>query len=62
MFSAMTCKANAAGHAAALGATGSLIKPWLGISKMPDPTERSSAPLPPVLILDPCWSLCSFID
>jgi hypothetical protein len=54
-------KANAADHAAALGVTGSLIEPSLGISKMPDPTERSSVPSSAVLILDPCPSLCSFI-
>jgi len=44
--------ANAADHAAALGVTGLLTKPSLGISKMPDPTERSSAPSSPVLFLD----------
>jgi hypothetical protein len=35
--------ANAADHGAALGVMGLLIKPWLRLSKMFDPTERSSA-------------------
>ena len=61
-FLVSTHKANAADHAAVLGVTGLLTKPSLGISKMFAPTERWSAPLPPVLILDPCWSLRSFSD
>jgi hypothetical protein len=45
-------KATAADHAAALGVTGLLTKPSLGISKMFRPTERSSVPSSAVLILD----------
>jgi hypothetical protein len=55
-------RTNAAGHAAALGVTGSAIKPSLRLLKMFDPTERSSVPSLAVLILDPCSSLRSFID
>jgi hypothetical protein len=44
--------ANAADHAAALGVPGSLIKPSLEISRIFDPTERSSVPSSAVLILD----------
>src|SRR5262249_50995360 len=54
--------ANATDHAAALGAMVSLTKPSSRRSKMFDPIERSSAPSSAVLILDPCWSLRSFID
>src|SRR5262249_61767009 len=55
-------RANAADGAAALGVTGLLTKPSLRRSKMLAPTERSRGPSSAVLILDPCWSLCSFID
>src|SRR5262245_46543901 len=44
--------ANAADHLAALGVMGSLIKPSLGISKMPGPIERSNVPSSAVSILD----------
>jgi hypothetical protein len=54
--------ANAADHAAALGVTGLLTKPSFKFSKMFGPTEGWSAPSSPVLILDPCSSLRSFID
>jgi hypothetical protein len=54
--------ANATDHAAALGAMGLLTKPSSTPSKMFDPIERSSVPSSAVLILDPCWSLLSFID
>jgi hypothetical protein len=53
---------NAADHAPALGMTGLLTKPSFRLSKMFDPTERSSGPSSAVLILDPCSSLRSFID
>src|SRR5262245_19713269 len=56
------CKTNAADHAAARGVTGLLTKPSLGLSNMFAPTEHSSVPSSAVLILDPCWSLRSFID
>jgi hypothetical protein len=46
-------RANAADHAAALGAMGSASKPSLRISKMFGPTERSSVSSSAVLILDP---------
>ena len=52
-------KANAADHAAALGVTGLLTKPSSRLSNMFGPTERSSAPSSPVLILDQCSSLRS---
>jgi hypothetical protein len=55
-------RTNAAGHAAALGVTGSVTKPLFRILKMFDPTELSSVPWSAVLILDPCSSLRSFID
>jgi len=55
-------RANPADRAAALGATGLLTKLWLRLWKMFDPIERSSVPSSAVLILDPCWSLRSFID
>jgi hypothetical protein len=55
-------RANAAAHAAALGAMGSPTKPSLRLSKMLGPTERSSVPSSATSILDPCWSLRSFID
>jgi hypothetical protein len=45
-------RANAADHAAALGAMGSPTKPSLRISKMFGPTERSSAPSSAVSTLD----------
>jgi hypothetical protein len=48
--------------AAARGVSGLLTKPSLGLSKIFDPTERSSAPLSAVSSLDPCSSLRSFID
>jgi hypothetical protein len=54
--------ANAADRAHALGVTGLLTKPSFRPSKMFDPTERSSVPSLAALILDPCWSLRSFID
>jgi hypothetical protein len=57
--SASIPRANAADHAAALGATALLTKPSLKLSKMFDPTERSSAPSSPVLILDQRSSLRS---
>jgi hypothetical protein len=43
---------NAADHAAARGVTGLLTKPSFRVSKMFDPTERSSVPSSAVLILD----------
>jgi hypothetical protein len=46
------CRTNAADLAAARGVTGLLTKPSLGLSKMSDPIERSSAPSSAVLILD----------
>ena len=46
---------------AALGVTGLLTKPWLRLWKMFGPIERSSGASSAVLILDPCWSLRSFI-
>jgi hypothetical protein len=46
-------RANAADHAAALGAMGSASKPSLRISKMLGPTARSSVSSSAVLILDP---------
>jgi hypothetical protein len=45
-------RANAADRAAALGVTGLLTKPSLKLSKMFDPTERSSVPSSAVLFLD----------
>jgi len=57
-FPALICGTNAADHAA-LGVTALLIEPSSGISKISDPTERSSAPSSPVLILDQCSSLRS---
>jgi hypothetical protein len=51
-LSASIRRANAADHAAALGVTGLLTKPSFRVSKMFGPTERSSAPSSPVLILD----------
>jgi hypothetical protein len=44
--------ANAADHAAGLGATGLLTNPSLRLSKMLGATVRSSGPLSAVLILD----------
>jgi hypothetical protein len=54
-------RANVANHAAALGVTGLLTKPWSRFWKMFGPIERSSGASSAVLILDPCWSLRSFI-
>jgi hypothetical protein len=51
-FAATICKTNAGDHAAALGVMGLLTKPSLRLSKMFAPTERSSAPSSPALILD----------
>jgi hypothetical protein len=56
------CRASAADHAAPLGVTGSLTKPSLRISKMFDPTERSSVLSSAVLILDLWSSLRSVVD
>jgi hypothetical protein len=61
-FPVLICRTDAADHTVALGVTGLLTKPSLGILKMPAPTERSSVPSPAVLILDPCSNLRSFID
>jgi hypothetical protein len=55
-------RANAADHAAARAVTGLLTKQSFRLSKMFGPTERSSVPSLAALILDPCWSLRSFID
>jgi hypothetical protein len=60
-FPVLICRTNAGDHAA-LGVTGLPTKPSSDISKMFDPTARSSVPSSPVLILDPCSSLPSFID
>src|SRR5262249_26521956 len=57
-FPVLICGTNAADHAA-LGVTALLIKPSSGISKISDPTEHSSAPSSPVLILDQRSSLRS---
>jgi len=57
-FLVLTRKANAAAH----GVTGLLTKPSLRLSKMLGPTEHSSVPSSAASILDPCWSLRSFID
>src|SRR5262249_36031826 len=51
-FAATICKTNAGDHAAALGVMGLLTKPSLRLSKMFAPSERSSAPSSPALILD----------
>ncbi len=56
------CKTNAADHAAALGVTGLLTKPSSRLSNMFGPTERSSVPSSPVLILDQRSSLRSLTD
>src|SRR4029077_20528944 len=48
---ASTRRANAADHAAALGAMGLPTKPSFRVSKMFAPTERSSAPSSAALIL-----------
>src|SRR5262249_23177213 len=61
-LSASIRRANAADQAAAHGVMGSPTKPSSRLSKMFDPTERSSAPLSAVSSLDPCSSLRSFID
>jgi hypothetical protein len=52
-FPVLICRTDAADHAVALGVTGLLTKPSLGILKMPAPTERSRVPSPAALILDP---------
>jgi hypothetical protein len=44
--------ANATDHATTPGAMGLLTKPSFRVSKMFDPTERSSVPSSAVLILD----------
>jgi len=49
----MTRTANAAAHAAAHGVMGLLTKPSFRVSKMFNPTERSSVPSSAVSILDP---------
>jgi hypothetical protein len=60
-FPVLICRTNVDDHAA-LGVTGLPTKPSSGMSKMFDPTERSSVPSSAVLILDPSSSLRSFID
>jgi hypothetical protein len=51
-FPVLICRTGAADHAVALGVTGLLTKPSFRFSKMSGPTERSSVPSSPVLILD----------
>jgi hypothetical protein len=58
-FPATVRKIKAADHAATLGVTGLLTKPSSRLSNVFGPTERSSAPSSPVLILDRCSSLRS---